>query len=112
MTAHEFMDYILSHGGFQNGFRGGNELAGVDTAKKPDSGLVLANKVSCGAAFGQPLTETGVWPEPGNGWGGCHHGQMQWTCVAAEMQRAVLDHGSQLQQIQIARKDTPGRLRQ
>ena len=76
MTAHEFKDYILSHGGFQNGMRGGNKIAGFDTAKKRHSGLALANKTSSEAAFGQPLTETGVGPEPGNGRRGRHHGQM------------------------------------
>ena len=102
--------YFVSR--FQNGLRGGNQITCGDAAQKLRARLVRADEDAEFSVRRQPLAEARIGPEPRDRRRVGHHRQMERPGVAAKMQRAVLDDGGKLHQIQIAGEHAPRFLRQ
>ena len=87
---------------------GGEEAGGGDAAEEGGAGVVGADEDAEFFVSGEPLTDAGIGPEPGDGGRVGHDGEVKGAGIAAEMEGAVLNDGGELDEVQVAWEDAPG----
>ena len=75
------------------------------------AGFVCADDDAVSVTGGNPFAPAGVRPEPRDDRRLRHHREVERAGVAAKMQRAVLDDGGDLREVQIAGENPPRFLR-